>query len=59
MLKITLKRSCSGRVQKHRATVRALGLHKVNQTVVHKDNPAIRGMVKAVSHMLDVEQVAG
>ncbi|MBN2233471.1 MAG: 50S ribosomal protein L30 [Deltaproteobacteria bacterium] len=58
MLKITLKRSFSGRLKRHHATVQALGLRKVNQTVMREDNPAIRGMVNSVSHMLDVEQIA-
>lgn len=35
-------------------TLDALGLKKMNHTVVHEDNPSIRGMVKAVSHLVEV-----
>lgn len=55
-LKITLKRSVIGRPQKQRKVVAALGLTKVNSTVVKPDNEAIRGMVNAVSHLVDVEE---
>lgn len=41
------------KVQK--ATLDALGLHKMHQTVVHEDTPSIRGMVKAVHHLVKVE----
>ncbi len=56
-LKITYVRSVIGRPAKHRRIVQALGLRKLNQTVVHQDNPAIRGMVKKVGHLLEVEEV--
>ena len=56
-LQITLKRSLIGRPEKHRITVRTLGLRKLHQTVVHQDNPAIRGMVKQVSHLVDVKEI--
>lgn len=55
-LKITLKRSVIGRPQKQRKVVESLGLTKVNSTVVQPDNEAIRGMVNAVSHLVDVEE---
>lgn len=55
-LKITLKRSVIGRPQKQRKVVEALGLTKVNSTVVKPDNEAIRGMVNAISHLVDVEE---
>lgn len=55
-LEITLKRSVIGRPQKQRKVVEALGLTKVNSTVVKPDNEAIRGMVNAVSHLLDVKE---
>ncbi|MDE5663255.1 MAG: 50S ribosomal protein L30 [Muribaculaceae bacterium] len=35
-------------------TLDALGLHKMNQTVVHEDNASIRGMIKAVHHLVEV-----
>ncbi len=56
-LKITLKRSLIGSNQKQRGTVRALGLTKTNQTVIKEDSPQIQGMIKKVSHMLEVEVI--
>ncbi|MCF6094816.1 50S ribosomal protein L30 [Microaerobacter geothermalis] len=56
-LKITLKRSVIGRKEDQRVTVRTLGLTKLHQTVVHEDNPSIRGMVNKVSHLVEVEEV--
>lgn len=56
-LQITLKRSLIGRPEKHRVTVRTLGLRKLNQTVVHNDTPAIRGMVKQVVHLVEVKEI--
>ena len=57
-LKITLKKSMIGRPEKHRRTVRSLGLRKLNKTVVLNDTPEVRGMVKKVSHLLEVEETA-
>lgn len=56
-LEITLKKSVAGRVIKQKATIEALGLKKIGQTVVHEDNAAIRGMITVVSHMVDVKEV--
>ncbi|WP_274653982.1 50S ribosomal protein L30 [Paenibacillus humicola] len=58
-LQITLVRSLIGRNEKQRMTVKTLGLRKLHQTVVHNDNPAIRGMVNHVSHLVKVEEVQG
>jgi len=58
-LQITLVRSLIGRNEKQRATVQALGLRKVNHSVVQSDNEAIRGMVKHVNHLVKVEEVQG
>jgi large subunit ribosomal protein L30 len=55
-LKITLKKSIIGRPEKHRKTVRSLGLRKLNRTVVLKDSPTVRGMVNRVSHLLEVKE---
>ena len=52
---ITLVRSPIGRPAKHRAIVKGLGFRKLQQTVIRPDNPAIRGMVAAISHMVRVE----
>ena len=56
-LKITLVKSTIGAVPKHKKTVEALGLKKLNKTVVLPDNAATRGMVKQVSHLVIVEEV--
>ncbi|MDQ0256023.1 large subunit ribosomal protein L30 [Evansella vedderi] len=56
-LEITLKRSLIGRPEDQRVTVKTLGLRKVNHTVVQEDNPAIRGMVTKVSHLVSVKEV--
>ncbi len=56
-LKITLVRSTIGAIPKHRKTVKSLGLRKLNKTVIMPDNPAIRGMVKQVQHLVKVEEV--
>ncbi|MCA1032780.1 50S ribosomal protein L30 [Bacillus timonensis] len=55
-LAITLTRSVIGRPEDQRVTVRTLGLKKVNQTVLHDDNPAIRGMINKVSHLVTVKE---
>ena len=58
-LRITQMRSGLGRPAKHRATLRALGFQRHQQTVEHEDNPAIRGMIFQVRHLVRVEEVAG
>lgn len=56
-LKITLKRSVIGRPQNQRDTVKALGLKKMNSTVVKPANEAIKGMVNTISHLVEVEEI--
>jgi large subunit ribosomal protein L30 len=56
-LKITLTRSLIGRQEDQRATVKALGLGKTNSSVLKEDNPAIRGMIRKVIHLVKVEEV--
>lgn len=56
-LKITLVRSPIGCKPKHRLTCQALGLRKLHATVLQKDNPAIRGMVRQIRYLLEVEEV--
>ena len=56
-LKVTLKRSIIGRTQNQRDTVKALGLTKINSSVVKPSNEAIKGMINTVSHLVDVEEV--
>ena len=55
-LKITLVKSTIGAIPKHRATVEALGLHKLNSTVELPDNGATRGMIQQVRHLVKVEE---
>lgn len=56
VLKITLLRSPIGNTERHKATVRALGLHKIGQTVEQKDSPTVRGMIAKVNHLIKVEE---
>ena len=56
-LKITQTKSTIACLKDQIATIEALGLHKIHQTVVHDDNPMIRGMIFKVKHMVDVEEV--
>ena len=56
-LRITLVKSTIGAVPKHKKTVEALGLRKLNKTVELPDNAATRGMVKQVQHLVKVEEV--
>ncbi|HSE93963.1 MAG TPA: 50S ribosomal protein L30 [Methylomirabilota bacterium] len=53
-LKVTLRRSIIGLSPKQEATVRALGLRRMNQSVVHADTATIRGMIAKVPHVLQV-----
>ena len=57
-LKLRLTRSIIGLSPKQEATVRALGLRRINQEVVQADTPAIRGMIAKVPHMLEVTHEA-
>ncbi len=56
-LKITLKRSPIGYNETQKRTVRALGLRKLHQTVIHEDNPSIRGMLQRIPHLVQVEVI--
>lgn len=56
-LRITYTKSAIGYRKSQQATVRALGLKKLRQTVEHDDTPAIRGMINKVSHLVTVEEV--
>ncbi len=56
-LKITLVRSTIKAIPKHKKTIQALGLRKLNSQVIKNDDPAIRGMVKQVCHLVKVEEV--
>ncbi len=56
-LKITQVRSAIRRGEKQKRTIEALGLHRLHQTVIHPDVPQIRGMVRKVAHLVQVEEV--
>jgi large subunit ribosomal protein L30 len=55
-LRVTLIKSPIGFTRDQKATVRALGLRRMHQTVEHKDTPAIRGMLKKIVHLLKIEE---
>jgi large subunit ribosomal protein L30 len=56
-LRITLVRSPIGNTVRQKATVRGLGLGKLNSSVIQADTPPIRGMIAKVSHLVEVEEV--
>jgi large subunit ribosomal protein L30 len=58
-LKVTQVRSAIDRPREQKATIRALGIHRLHETVLKEDRPEIRGMIAAVSHLVTVEEVEG
>lgn len=56
-LRITYKKSMIGFRRDQKDTMKALGLRKLNQTVERPDNPAVRGMIFKVSHLVSVEEI--
>ena len=58
-IKVTQVRSTIGSLEKHKRTVRALGLKRIRDSRVHEDTPQVRGMVSAVQHLVRVEEVEG
>jgi large subunit ribosomal protein L30 len=56
-LRITLVRSPIGNTVRQKATVKGLGLGKMNSSVIQADTPSIRGMIAKVSHLVEVEEV--
>jgi large subunit ribosomal protein L30 len=57
MLRITYVKSSIGYSQRHKATIRTLGLRRLNQSVEHADTPTVRGMLAKVNHLVRVEEV--
>lgn len=57
-LKVTWRKSAIGYNHDQKETIRKLGLKRLNQTVEHDDNPAIRGMIFKVNHLVDVQEGA-
>ncbi len=58
-LKVTQVRSAIDRPRSQKATIRALGLHRMHGSVIKEDRPEIRGMIAKVSHLVRVEEVEG
>jgi large subunit ribosomal protein L30 len=56
-LRITWTKSSIGYSERQKGTIRALGLHRLGQSVEHEDTPVIRGMVNRVSHLVEVQEV--
>jgi large subunit ribosomal protein L30 len=56
-LRVTQVRSTISHIARNRATVRALGLHRIGDSVVVADNPATRGMVRQVRFLVEVEEI--
>jgi large subunit ribosomal protein L30 len=55
-LRVTLVKSPIGYSKDQKATARALGFRKLNQTVEHSDNPAVRGMINKIIHLVRIEE---
>lgn len=54
-IKVTLVKSVIGTKQDHRATIKGLGLRKLNSSALLEDTSAVRGMIKKVNYLLKVE----
>ncbi len=54
-IKVTLVRSVHGRLERHKACVRGLGLRRIRHTVEVEDTPQVRGMINKISYMVEVE----
>jgi large subunit ribosomal protein L30 len=55
-LRITLVRSPIGYPERQKRTVRALGLHRMHETIETADNAAVRGMIAKISHLVRIEE---
>jgi large subunit ribosomal protein L30 len=56
-LQITYKKSAIGQNKRQKATIQALGLRRLHQTVEHEDSPVVRGMIDRVSHLVAVKEI--
>jgi large subunit ribosomal protein L30 len=56
-LKVTQRRSVIDRPKDQKSTVRRLGLHRINDSIVKDDTPSVRGMIAKVQHLVEVEMV--
>ena len=57
-IKVTQIKSGIGYPQTHKDTLRSLGFHRMNQSVIHDDSQAIRGMINKVRHLVKVEEAS-
>jgi len=57
--KITQIRSAIGRLENQKRTIRALGIKKMNYSVIHEDSSVLRGMINAVKHLVKIEEIDG
>ncbi len=55
-VKITLVKSGIGFSKQHKATLKALGFHRLHETLVKQDNPSLRGMLALVNHLIVIEE---
>jgi|LSQX01.3.fsa_nt_gb large subunit ribosomal protein L30 len=55
MLKVTLKKSTIGFNKKQQATAKALGLGKINSSVIQAESPAVLGMIRKIEHLVEVQ----
>ena len=55
-LKVTQVKSLIGRLPKHKRTMKAIGFHRVNETLIKTDTPQLRGMLNQVRHLVTVEE---
>ena len=58
MVTVTWKHSAIGRAQVQKDTIKAMGFKWLNQSLLKADNPAMRGMIKAVEHLVEVKEEA-
>lgn len=56
-LRVTLIKSPIGYEKSQKATVKALGLKRMNSSVIHNDTPPVRGMINKISHLVKVEEI--
>jgi large subunit ribosomal protein L30 len=57
-LRITQRRSRNGATPRQRDTLRSLGLRRIRHSVEHEDSPQVRGMVRKVAHLVEVEEAS-
>ncbi len=57
-IKVILKKSPIDKIKKHKLTLKALGLNRIGKSRILPDNKAVRGMIKEVCYMVEVEEIA-